>query len=260
MGFRNVIHEVASTPFYRDHPREALAFLAARSLLFRRRTDPRDFLLGLGIKDLDLLQRDFEHRAPVFSEVQTAAHKAGCGRPGICSDDGFILYCLIRWLRPAYVIETGVAAGISTTFLLAALADNQEGCLWSIELPPAHVENHKMADGRVYAWPAHGVGWVIPQDLIHTMEGRWHLVLQDIREALPTLLTKLPRVEMFFHDDLHTPDHMYWELASVWPHLVPGGMLVSDDINQAWIKFCKMHGYADRAYVNVMGLGALRKS
>ena len=146
MGFRNVIHEVASTPFYRDHPREALAFLAARSLLFRRRMDPRDFLLGLGIKDLDLLQRDFEHRAPVFSEVQTAAHKAGCGRPGICSDDGFILYCLIRWLRPAYVIETGVAAGILTTFLLAALADNQEGCrcLWSIEIPPAHVENHKI--------------------------------------------------------------------------------------------------------------------
>ena len=34
---------------------------------------------------------------------------------------------------------------------------------------------------------------------------------------------------MFFHDSLHTPEHMRFEFDAAWPHVAPGGVLASDD-------------------------------
>jgi predicted O-methyltransferase YrrM len=258
-GISNILREVAQTPYYRRKPWEVLSLLQARWHLSRRKVDPYDFLEGLGIKDFVLLVKAFERREELFSGVLGAVRSAGGQQGAVSREDGFVLYCLTRWLGPECVIETGVAAGVSTTFLLAALADNARGSLWSIELPGEQVSNCRMIDGGAFAWPAHGVGWAIPHDLLIAVQGRWHLVLQDVSEALPQLLACLPRVDMFFHDDLHTPDHMLWEFECVWPRLAAGGLLVADDVNHAWIKFCKLHGYEDRAYNNVLRLGALRK-
>lgn len=41
---------------------------------------------------------------------------------------------LVRILRPTVVIETGVANGISSAFILKALDKNNEGMLYSIDL------------------------------------------------------------------------------------------------------------------------------
>jgi hypothetical protein len=85
------------------------------------------------------------------------------------------------------------------------------------------------------------------------------LTLQDVRTALPLLLNELPYVDIFFHDDLHTPDHMYWEYDAVWPMLSPRGVLISDDANHGWIKFCVEQGLNETAFHNVDRLCALRK-
>jgi hypothetical protein len=54
-----------------------------------------------------------------------------------------------------------------------------------------------------------------------------------------SLVRRLPRVDVFFHDDLHTPEHMKWEYDLVWSHLAPGGVLISDDDNYGWLRFCR---------------------
>src|SRR5207253_10228310 len=46
------------------------------------------------------------------------------------------IWCLIRHLKPKKVIETGVAHGVTSRFILEALERNGDGHLWSIDLPP----------------------------------------------------------------------------------------------------------------------------
>lgn len=46
----------------------------------------------------------------------------------------FLSYCLIRSVRPKLVIETGVAAGISSTLILSALYKNNYGNLTSFDI------------------------------------------------------------------------------------------------------------------------------
>ncbi len=45
------------------------------------------------------------------------------------------IWCLIRRLTAAKVVETGVAHGVTSRIVLEAL--NGRGHLWSIDLPPA---------------------------------------------------------------------------------------------------------------------------
>jgi hypothetical protein len=45
-------------------------------------------------------------------------------------------YAICRSLRPRCVVETGVAYGVTTSYLLAALEANGGGVLHSIDLPP----------------------------------------------------------------------------------------------------------------------------
>jgi|SRR5271157_716866 len=52
-------------------------------------------------------------------------------------DAGLIraIWCLIRHLQPKNVVETGVAHGVTSRFVLEALERNEGGRLWSIDLP-----------------------------------------------------------------------------------------------------------------------------
>ncbi len=46
------------------------------------------------------------------------------------------IWCLTRHLRPKKVVETGVAHGVTSRFILEALKRNGDGHLWCIDLPP----------------------------------------------------------------------------------------------------------------------------
>ena len=100
----------------------------------------------------------------------------------------------------------------------------------------------------------------IPNEIRSALGDRHRLILEDVRTALPELLDELPCVDIFFHDDLHTPDHMYWEYEAVWAKLSPMGVLVSDDANHGWIKFCGKRGLNEKAFHNLDRLCALRKA
>ena len=39
-------------------------------------------------------------------------------------------------------------------------------------------------------------------------------------------------IGLFFHDSLHTREHMLFEFETAWPHLAGGGYLVADDVLQ----------------------------
>ena len=125
------------------------------------------------------------------------------------------LYIVVRATRPRVVVETGVLYGASSAHILAALARNGEGELYSIDLPQQPGE------------PPHG--FLVPDEL----GGRWNLVVGDSRRELPALLDRLSVINLFHHDSLHTFEHMTWEFLTVLSYLTPHGVLSSHDVRIA---------------------------
>jgi predicted O-methyltransferase YrrM len=132
------------------------------------------------------------------------------------------------------MVETGVSAGVSSAYILAAMKDNGRGRLYSIDLPPDNIP-----EGR-------SVGWVVP----HHLRNRWNLHIGDTRDLLVPLLSNLGKIDGFIHDSLHTYDHMTWEFNTSWEHLNQGGLFLSHDVgaNEAFFHFMSEKGISWRSY------------
>ena len=140
--------------------------------------------------------------------ASASMHDADLGLADFC-------YVICRALRPDVVVETGVGSGVTTSFILQALAANGEGHLWSIDLPPIGAEQF--------------AGSFVPQPL----RSRWTLVRGRSRDLLPRLLSNLPHPDVFLHDSLHTTRNMTFEFHAAWQKMKPGGVLLSDDIHMS---------------------------
>ena len=174
------------------------------------------------------------------------------------------IYIATRILQPDIVFETGVFDGESSAVLLQAMEDNNKGTLISVDLP--QVGPPDSFDELVeMSLPAGcSPGWVVPERL----RSRWQLLLGDSKTILPKLFEEHPKIDIFFHDSLHTFEHQYFEYSLAWPHLRDGGLLMSDDIlwTPAFHKFCRKK---QRRYINLFrggfqggtaeGFGATRK-
>ncbi|MBV9581292.1 MAG: class I SAM-dependent methyltransferase [Chloroflexi bacterium] len=135
-------------------------------------------------------------------------------------DAGFVraITCLIRHLNLRYVVETGVAHGVTSRFILEALSRGNGGHLWSIDLPP--VES---------AWKKQ-IGIAVPASLREP----WTYIKGTSRLRLPELVRKLGEVDLFVHDSLHTERNVRFELDQVWGALRPGSAVVVDDVDANW--------------------------
>lgn len=165
-----------------------------------------------------------------------------------------LLYLLVRRYRPKVFVETGVSRGASSAYILAAMEENGFGHLYSIDLPPpdaavnvAPTEKgnvHRLSDGQWFE--PQGIGDLVPDQY----KNRWSLILGDAKVELPKLLDKLGDIDVFFHDSLHTYEHMMFEFEASWPHLRPGGLLLSHDViwNKAWREFARRVGVRPPIY------------
>jgi predicted O-methyltransferase YrrM len=166
-----------------------------------------------------------------------------------------VLYLATRLLRPEVVVETGVFDGFSSAFLLKALRDNGRGRLCSVDLPartPARASTDRMAFDALP--PDADPGWIVPDDL----RARWTLRLGTSHDLLAPWLAELGRIDLFFHDSLHTGANMWSEYAAAWPALRSGGLLLSDDVfwSSAFWRFARAAGVRGRI---LRGMGFLRK-
>lgn len=166
---------------------------------------------------------------------------------GTSYDEAELMYIIVRLLKPNCVVETGVAAGVSSTFILEALNRNDKGELYSIDLPLMGVAE----DGWKYWRPAgKEPGWIIPDSLRH----RWHLVLGSSQQVLVPLLTRLGEIDLFLHDSLHTFRNMEFEYQTAWRFIRLGGYLLSHDVGAPYLKFCRSAGTLPLHYARVGGV------
>jgi hypothetical protein len=91
-------------------------------------------------------------------------------------------YVVTRALQPTIVVETGVANGISSHYILLAMHKNEHGHLYSIDIGE-HGDASFLPPGKTH-------GWVVPDHL----RDRWTLQFGDSMALLPTLLQELKTI------------------------------------------------------------------
>lgn len=251
----------ANAPFYRSRPWELFRLTYAKMRLRSHHVSTPEDLVRLHNIDIPTALEGFDSWRPILEATCETVRTASGHQGGIRMDRGVVLYACVRFLRPEVVIETGVGPGVSTSFLLAGLIDNAKGRLYSIELPTATgAPPTQLEDGASFTWQDRGVGWAIPRIIRERSADCHSLMLQDVRDALPRLVAGLDHLDIFFHDDLHTPNHMRWEYELVWPHLRGGGLLISDDVNWGWLAFCRHKTKTRDLYLsNVQRLAFIQK-
>ena len=166
----------------------------------------------------------------------------------IQEDSRLLLYGLCRITQPLIVVETGVAYGISSSYILHALKKNGKGTLYSIDDTFRPWETKKM------------IGAAIPNEL----KENWELIVGKSSDKLKEISSSMNNIDIFLHDSLHTYKNMFFEFNLMWPCIKKNGFLLSDDIsdNNAFIDF-----YSTKKIIpillkneeNEISLGILRK-
>jgi hypothetical protein len=145
-------------------------------------------------------------------------------------------YIACRALRPTAVVETGVAYGVTSAFILKALEVNGHGELYSVDLPPLRRRSDEF------------IGAAIPEDL----RARWRLHRGTGQRVLPTILPRLAGVGVFVQDSLHTLQNILAELRLVTPRLSQPSAVLVDDI-QDNAAFARWVEQARPAYAAAVG-------
>ena len=186
------------------HPREGIERVRGR---IDRRGDRRDLAaLGRPLSEHYAVTEDWApalhkaidvpwpcQEAEQFGKVwdATVSGLAAAGlRTGLASYGGWndgdraqagAIWCLVAHLRPAVVVETGVAHGLTTRVILEGLQRNGSGHLSSVDLPAVDPALH------------HEIAIAVPAGL----RSRWTYVEGTSRQQLPGLVRRLGRVDLF---------------------------------------------------------------
>ena len=158
----------------------------------------------------------------------------------MCCEDRYAIYVVTRATEPKVVVETGVAHGASSTYVLAGLEAGGRGSLISIEL----------SDDP-------NIGGMIPKKL----RARWKLKQGHSLDVLPGVLSEHGPIGMFVHDSWHSYRHVTRELELVWPHLSPGGVICVHDIlaNNAFPRFLRRYASEIAGSIASVNFGLIRK-
>jgi predicted O-methyltransferase YrrM len=162
---------------------------------------------------------------PAAQEVEEALLRS-MSETGVCvplprSHDGDLTlgrlcYAACRAVRPWSVVETGVAYGVTSSFLLAALAVNGNGVLYSIDRPH----------------PEPGADELVGSFVPAALRSRWTLLRGTSAGFLPRLTEELRTIGLFVHDSRHTYRNILRELRTVTPYLAPGAIVLADDVDR----------------------------
>ena len=201
-------------------PRSRDAFLDADALMKRLCPDVTAGQLKELAREhraLDtLLRARYIESELAFPENYAVAHGAS-----------FVLYAWTRLSHPQVVVETGVANGHSTFFLLHALAMNERGTLHSFDV--SEKAGSLLEDGEREPWEFH----ILPK--------------RDRERRFVASIEALGTVELFHHDSLHSYEWQTLEYETI-RRTSPQCLITSDDVDGsfAFVDFCER--YDRRAY------------
>ncbi len=154
-----------------------------------------------------------------FAAEFTAAARSKLDRLGVDMGGGGdyrILYFLTRYLRPEVVLETGVAAGFTSSSVLTAMDRNGSGHLWSSDFPYFRHAN-----------PEADIGVLVDPGL----KDRWTLLTQGDRANLPQILNECGPIQLLHYDSDKTASGRAFALDAVSSHLTDDCVVIFDDVD-----------------------------
>jgi len=152
----------------------------------------------------------------IFGEARTRGARYPAQADFTVAANLNLLYALAREGSVQRIIETGVAFGWSSLVLLLAIRDRRDARLYSIDLP--YLKSVELDD----SW----VGAAVPS----TLQRQWKFFRMADRQGLPKALRAAGRVDLVHYDSDKTPEGRAFAYNAIWPFLVKGGILVSDDV------------------------------
>lgn len=127
-----------------------------------------------------------------------------------------LLYFLTRYLNPAIVMETGVAAGWSSQAVLLALRENGAGGrLYSSDFPYFR-----------YRGPERLIGLVVDEEL----KNGWMLYIDGDKNNLPRILEQVGRIGLFHYDSDKSYSGREYAIRLVEAKLADKAIVIFDDI------------------------------
>jgi len=205
----------------REYREQSLNPKDALSILFPSKSvDPEIFQnLENHLDDFTSKVKNSEEKSIDFPHPMiTALHKS----------TGRFLFSICYFSEPELVIETGVAYGFSSSYILLALSLLKKGKLISIDVLLRKEHSPEK------------FGIAIPSEL----KKRQQLIIGKSTEELKKLLKEDTKIDIFMHDSLHTYKYMMEEFHIAWPFIKNQGFLVSDDVsdNNAFLDFSEKVG------------------
>jgi len=191
----------------------------------------RDISQAIGIDETELwkyheeFKTDLRFHHAIDEKLQSTSERPN-KTPECCWRE--FLFIIVRAVKPNIMIETGSFDGLSTAFILLAMAKNNKGTLFTIDL------RNPLLPKDIDAEPA----WVVPDYL----RDRLQLKKGKSSEHLESVIEQVGEVDMFYHDSWHTYVNLMFEYQTVWSALRPGGLLMSEylpNLNDAFKDFTK---------------------
>lgn len=173
---------------------------------------------------------------------------------------GWFLYGLVRYLRPAVVLETGTCHGYCTAFLAQALIDcGGLGTLFTVDYykdNPPHATANDLQVNR------ERLQRITPLKNLHVMQGEALATIRDLSNA-----GRLDHLGLAIFDDLHTPEQVAAEIDLVIPHLVEFGCYGGHDcfntdfplLHRLYKEKAKQYGFASLWTVHSCGYVVCQK-
>lgn len=146
--------------------------------------------------------------APYLPETSTIRRQ----EQGVHPEEAATLYLLVRALRPGLVLETGTFKGYSTAEIARALHKNQAGRLVTVDLDS-------------------NTGSAVPSELLPYITFHRGQSSATFAAAFP----REPRVDLFFHDSLHTFMNTLGELIWFADHYAPGAIIACHDAKMDYL-------------------------
>ena len=134
---------------------------------------------------------------------------------GINMESSKLLYMLVRLTTPDTVVETGVANGVSTFFILNAMKKNATGKLTSID-----------------------ISYDVAAFLNNDEKIRWELKILNTkanpRKQFKEIMANVENLSMYLHDGDHSYLWQKMEYYYGFTTLNCGGILLSDDVDSSF--------------------------
>lgn len=126
----------------------------------------------------------------------------------------FLLYNCCKAISAGNVVETGVAYGWSSLSILLALGERPDAKLYSTDMPYANMGNEDF------------VGIVVPEKF----RKQWELFREADVSGIPKILAKVKSLDLIHYDSDKSYVGRMQTYPKLWNKLRPGGIFISDDI------------------------------